>query len=128
VDEAGKPQAVIGVGRDISAHKETERLLREAKDALAEKVDETSARLKQTTDRLEELIKHGPTVIFSYRVSDHGLTFVSENVSALLGYEANQFTEDINFWRNHLHPEEKEALLKWNSPTIKIDPYSNIVF
>jgi PAS domain S-box-containing protein len=111
VDEAGKPQAVIAVGRDISAHKETERLLREAKDALAEKVDETSIRLRQTTDRLEELVSHGPTVIFSYRASDHALTFVSNNVSALLGYKASQFTEDINFWRDHLHPDEKESLL-----------------
>lgn len=111
VDEGGKPQSVIGVGRDISAHKETERLLWEARDTLAAKVDQTTFRLRQTTDRLEELVKHGPTVIFSYRPSDHGMTYVSENVSALLGYQAAQFTDDIYFWRDHLHPDERESLL-----------------
>jgi PAS domain S-box-containing protein len=111
VDEAGRPQSVIAVGKDITARKEAEQLLREAKEALAEKVVETTVQLKQTASRLEELVKHAPIVIFSYRASDHVVTYISENVAALLGYDASHFLEDPNFWRNHVHPEDNEGVI-----------------
>ena len=80
MDEAGGPQAVIGVGRDITVRKEAERILQESKDALAVKVVETTVQLQQAASRLEELVSHGPTVIYSFRVSDHVVTYMSENV------------------------------------------------
>ncbi len=110
-DEAGKPQAVISVGRDITLRKQAERLLREAKEALDEKVVETTVQLKQTASRLEELVKHGPTVVFSLRAADHAVTYISENVTALLGYEASDFTRDKNFWCNHVHPQDMDGVL-----------------
>lgn len=109
-DETGMPQAIIGVGRDITARKTAERLLQESKDALAEKVVETTDQLKQTAGRLAELVRHGPTVVYSFRPSDRAITYISENVDALLGYESFSFTEDSNFWLNHIHPEDMERV------------------
>jgi PAS domain S-box-containing protein len=109
-DETGKPQAVICIGRDITARKEAENILREAKDALAEKVIETTAQLKETSDRLEELVKHGPTVIYSYQADgDHTITYISGNVVALLGYEPSELIKDINYWER-VHPEDKARI------------------
>jgi PAS domain S-box-containing protein len=106
-DEAGGPQAVMGVGRDITVRKEAQRLLQESKEALAVKVVETSVKLQQTASRLEELVMHGPVVIYSFRASDHVVTYMSENVSALVGYEAARFIQDRNFWRSHVHPDDQ---------------------
>ncbi|HEX2768638.1 MAG TPA: PAS domain S-box protein, partial [Geobacteraceae bacterium] len=102
MDEAGKALAVIGVGKDITERREAEQLLREAKEALAEKVVETTVQLKQTTGRLDELVKYAPIVVFSFQPEEHVITYISENVSALLGYEASSFTEDNNFWSDHV--------------------------
>jgi PAS domain S-box-containing protein len=115
-DEAGQPQAVIAVGRDITARKEAERILRKSKDALAVKVVETTVQLQQAASRLEELVKHGPTIVYSFRPSDRTITYISENVSAVLGYQATQFTEDRNFWSNHVHPEDNERVSAQTAP------------
>jgi PAS domain S-box-containing protein len=109
-DGTGQLQGIIIIGRDITTRKETERRLQEAKDALAVEVVETTARLKQAASRLEVLVKHGPVVIYSFRASDHVVTFMSENVSAMIGYEASEFIADRDFWRNHVHPEDKERV------------------
>ena len=111
VDEAGKPLAVIGVGKDITERKKAERLLQDAKDMLAEKVMETSAQLEQTTGRLEELIKNAPTVVYSFLPADSTITYMSENIRELLGYEPAAFTEDINFWRDHVHPDDRQRVI-----------------
>ena len=110
MDEAGKPLAVIGVGKDITERREAEQLLQEAKEALAEKVVETTVQLKQTAGRLDELVKYAPTVIFSFRPEERVITYISENISALLGYEASSFTEDNNFWSDHVHPDDIERI------------------
>jgi PAS domain S-box-containing protein len=109
-DETGKPQAIITIGKDISARKEMERLLEEAREKLEEKVVETTYQLQQTTSRFEELVKRGPTVIFSYRASDHAVTYMSENVANLIGYEAANFIQNENFWDACIHPEDKARL------------------
>lgn len=111
VDASGRPQAVIAIGKDITAHKQVERLLQEAKDNPAHQVVETTVLLQQTTEWLNELIAHSPTVIYSTRASeDFAVTYISENVSTLLGYEASQFIADVDFWSNHIHPEDKERI------------------
>ena len=110
LDEAGEPQAVICIGRDITASKEAEKNLRDAKDALAEKVVETTVQLKQTADRLEELVKHVPTVIYSYRASEvHSITYISENSVELTGYKPSEIIEEINYW-DRVHPEDKARI------------------
>jgi PAS domain S-box-containing protein len=107
-DDSGGTQAVIGVGGDVTARKEAEQLLRETKDALAEKVVDATYQLRKASDWLERLMKHGLTVIFSGRLSDGVLTYVSENIAALLGYEAQVFMDDVDFWRSRIHPDDRE--------------------
>jgi PAS domain S-box-containing protein len=110
-DESNRPQVVIGVGRDITVRKEAERILRESKDALAVKVVETTVQLQQAASRLEELVRHGPVVIYSFQVTDHVVTYMSENVASMVGYGASEFLADRNFWRNHVHPDDKERVI-----------------
>ena len=49
-------------------------------------------------------------MIFSYRASDHAVTYMSENVANLLGYEAADFIQNQNFWDACIHPEDKARL------------------
>jgi PAS domain S-box-containing protein len=111
VDTTGRPQAVIGVAKDISARKQAERLLLEAKDDLERRVVERTAELHRASQRLRELVAYSPVVIYSARpLEDFGATFVTENVKTLLGYEAHQFIEEADFWSSHLHPEDVQRV------------------
>lgn len=54
LDGMGQPQAVMSVGRDISARKQAEQVLQEAQNELENKVRERTAELVSTSEHLRE--------------------------------------------------------------------------
>ena len=59
-------------------------------------------------ERLKYLSASSPSVIYCCRPSgDYGATFISENITSQLGYEAHEFIEDPSFWADRIHPEDK---------------------
>ena len=88
-DESGVPLRMTGTNKDISDRIQAERALTLA------------------TERLQHLLTSSPAVIYSSKISgDYAATFVSENVSAVVGYQAQEFIEDSNFWGRNIHPED----------------------
>ena len=80
------------------------------------------ALVKSTNYRLEYLLKHPPAVMYACRVSgDFGATFISENVTAQLGYQANEFIEDSSFWANHIHPDDRPSVIEDLADVLKND-------
>jgi len=58
-------------------------------------------------ERLQYLLSSSPGVIYSCKIyGDHSITFMSENVVSMLGYEVEEFMENPNFWASHVHPED----------------------
>jgi PAS domain S-box-containing protein len=82
---------------------------------------ERAAQLKRTTRRLAEqegelqeagaildhLVKSGPVVMFRRRATDDLVTYVSPNIERLLGYSAEEVLEVPEFWREHVHPDDR---------------------
>lgn len=67
----------------------------------------TNRQLHQASDRLKFLVSANPAVIYTSRAEgDYGATFISDNVTAQLGYEPRDFVEDAEFWASHIHPED----------------------
>jgi PAS domain S-box-containing protein len=90
----GKPIAVLATLRDITDAKRAEQELRSAKESL------------------HELVSGSPAIIYRSKVSGtFGATFISENVSSVLGYTLEEFTAEPDFWANHLHPEDRARVL-----------------
>jgi rsbT co-antagonist protein RsbR len=57
--------------------------------------------------RLDHLLRASRVVLYSSRADgDFSVTFMSENILEVLGYEARQFTDDPGFWLAHLHPDD----------------------
>ncbi|AFY83749.1 PAS domain S-box protein [Oscillatoria acuminata] len=82
-------------------------------DRMAIGIDRKQADLEQrmATERLQYLLRSSPAVIYSRKATgDHAVTFISDNVSALLGYDPKEFIENPNFWGNRVHPEESSRL------------------
>ncbi|MBU1742219.1 MAG: PAS domain S-box protein, partial [Proteobacteria bacterium] len=62
--------------------------------------------------RLEHLISIAPTVMYTCRASgDFGVTFISPDVKAKLGYDPEEFLADSGFWAEHIHPDDAARVL-----------------
>jgi PAS domain S-box-containing protein len=79
------------------------------RDITERKQIEESLRLAQA--RLHHLLTASPSVIYSCKASgDCRTTFMGENVTSMLGYEAREFLSDCNFWTDRLHPQDAEVI------------------
>ncbi|MCT7981936.1 PAS domain S-box protein [Laspinema sp. A4] len=107
---------VVGVMEIFAAHpfsSTTLDYLRTIADRIAIGIDRKQADLEQrmATERLQYLLRSSPAVIYSRKaIGDHAVTFISSNVSTLLGYAPREFMENPSFWVNRVHPEESSCL------------------
>ena len=66
-----------------------------------------TAQLRSTQERLQHLLDTSPAVIYSCEPDkDMALTFISENVKQLLGYQPEEVLADPKFWRGNIHMED----------------------
>ena len=64
------------------------------------------------SERLQHLLASTSAVIYSAKTSDnYGASFISDNITQMIGYEPKEFLEDPSFWINHVHPEDVPRLL-----------------
>ncbi len=108
----------------IAQKRQLEQALQQANQALDHRIDLTLAELKQaetpdpytTQQRLQYLLSFSPTVIYCRRpLGDCGMISISQNVSTLLGYEADTFLQDPQFWLTQVHPQDREAACQLHS-------------
>lgn len=87
---SGQCERMMGLMRDITERKHVEEALR----------------VVQARQRL--LLTATPVVLYTCRTTEnYGTTFISENVREQLGYSAQDFTTDSEFWLAHLHPDDR---------------------
>ncbi|MGO9117536.1 MAG: PAS domain S-box protein [Desulfomonilaceae bacterium] len=68
--------------------------------------------LDRERERLAHILSSNPAVIYTANpYGDYGATFISVNITGLLGYEPKEFLEDSSFWVSHLHPEDVQRVL-----------------
>ncbi len=83
---------------------------------LTEKVNQelaTEANLLLTQRHLQFLLSVSPAVIYNREVADDSqITFISENISSIYGYETREFLADPQFWIEKIHPEDVDRVLK----------------
>ena len=122
----------IKLQREIAVREEAELALRCAYEDLEIKVQERTVeliktntclemeardrqqaelKLRSVTERLQYLLAVSPAVIFSCKVGgNYDVTFVSENIVSLIGYERREFFEDSFDWHSLIHPEDREIV------------------
>jgi diguanylate cyclase (GGDEF)-like protein/PAS domain S-box-containing protein len=92
-DWAGRPTTVIAVGRDVTERKQAaERLL------LAE-------------GRYRTLVEQLPLASYVEHLDQESATYMSPQIADLVGYTAEEWVADSNFFARVLHPEDRQRVL-----------------
>jgi len=66
-----------------------------------------------TKARLEQILDSGPAAIYTCDPGrDFALSYISENIKAVVGWEAREFLADSRFWLQHVHPEDRSRVSK----------------
>ncbi|MGH6824185.1 PAS domain-containing protein [Methyloceanibacter sp.] len=62
-------------------------------------------------ERLTRLLDASPAVIYSFKArDDFAPIFVSGNIDRLLGYSADKYLKNADFWRERVHPDDIAAI------------------
>jgi PAS domain S-box-containing protein len=110
-DSQGETRRWVSVIRDISERKLSERLLAEEREALKQDVFEKTSELQKSNERLQELVVLSSSVVYSLGTKgEHKINFITENVEAVLGYTSGEILSDPGFWKQKVHPEDRERL------------------
>jgi len=122
----------IKLQREIAVREDAELALRCAYEDLEIKVQERTAQLRETntclereacerqqaelklrsvTERFQYLLATTPAVIFSCQLGgNYEVTFVSENIVSMIGYEAQEFMDGSLDWHSLIHPKDREIV------------------
>jgi len=115
LDENGHPIGSVALGRDITEHKRMEDELRGYSTSLEQLVFERTKELRAATERLEYVVSSNPAVIYTGKaladLSDWHLTYISERVVSMLGFEPREFIGHPEFWERHVHPDDLRPTL-----------------
>jgi PAS domain S-box-containing protein len=93
-DAEGKPLYYYAIIMDITRQKEAQK------------------KLQAANERFRQLLIASPSVLYTMKAEGgYGLTFVSENVNSMLGYNARKYTSEPGFWIESVHPEDLPEVL-----------------
>ncbi len=62
--------------------------------------------------RIKQILLSSPAILYTCRAyGDFGATFVSENITACLGFFPQDCLDNPNFWKDHIHPDDLDRVL-----------------
>jgi PAS domain S-box-containing protein len=114
--ERGEEVGSVGFATDLRTRKKEEEELRKAHDELEKRVEERTTELKAARERLQYLMTVTPAIVYTNQANDYVCTFVSENVSRIMGFSAWEMLEDPEFWSVRLHPEDASRVFREMGP------------
>ena len=117
--EHGEEVGTVGFATDLTIRKREEEELRKAHDELERRVEERTTELKTARERLQYLMTVTPAIVYTNQASDYTCTFVSENVSRIMGFSAWEMLEDKDFWTVRLHPEDTSRVFSEMGPLVE---------
>ena len=74
--------------------------------------------LHQTQQNYETLVHSVEGIVWEANAHDARFTFVSQQARRLLGYAAERWLRTRDFWKNHLHPKDREWVLQFRAQAI----------
>jgi PAS domain S-box-containing protein len=94
-DDQGRVTGVMGIFWDISERRQTEEAL------------------QASQKRYADLVTNLEGIVWEMDARTWRFRFVSPQAERILGYPVSRWIAEPNFWQDHLHPDDREAALKY---------------
>ncbi len=76
-------------------------------------VQERTSELQATQEKFASLVNEIDGIVWEADPSTFTFNFVSRQAERLLGYPVAEWTSSPSFWRDHLHPDDREQAVKF---------------
>ena len=100
------------------ALRKSEQELRQSRDELEMKVAEQTAQLRRTVSeafavhqRFADVVNSVDGIVWEADAETFEFSFVSEQAQRILGYPTERWLNDPAFWKDHLHPEDRDRAI-----------------
>ncbi|MDT8418864.1 MAG: PAS domain-containing sensor histidine kinase [Desulfuromonadales bacterium] len=71
----------------------------------------TTAQTSTEQTSTEHILASSPAILYACKAhGDFGATFVTSNITTLLGFTREECLENPNFWRENIHPDDQERV------------------
>lgn len=70
-------------------------------------------KLVETKERYQSLIQTVNGIVWEADADTFVFSYVSPQSKELLGYKPEEWYEDDNFWKDHIHPKDRERVLRF---------------
>ncbi len=90
------------------------RLYREAQEEIAER-KRTEQTLRQSRRRYRDLVNSLEGIVWEADARTVEFSFVSEQAERLLGYSSSRWVSETTFWRDHIHPDDREWVISFSA-------------
>src|SRR5713101_1272543 len=109
LNAAGDVVQFVGNSTDVTERKradeERERLLASERAAFAEAVD--------AQQRFHDLVNSVEGIVWEADVPSFQFLFISKQAERVLGYPVERWLSEPTFWKDHVHPEDREWALQY---------------
>ncbi len=113
VSEEALVQLIKMGASDCLSKNKLRRLLPAVQRALQEGLQGMDKRHSAAEQHLQRWLAYSPVMLYSAGVTNDFETLsISDNVEQRLGYQAEDFIKEPNFWRDHVHPDDLNGLLQ----------------
>jgi PAS domain S-box-containing protein len=103
----------IKLKRTEKAYQDIKRNLEQLVAKRTSELDQTNRVLQRERTRFQSILSSSPAITYVTSPEErHCCSFVSENLSQIMGYQPEEMTGDPAFWFNHVHPEDIASDLK----------------
>jgi PAS domain S-box-containing protein len=75
--------------------------------------------LRQSERKYSGLVNSVDGIVWEANPLTFQFTFISQQAERILGYPISRWTSEPDFWRRHLHPEDREAAIKFCTDAIR---------
>ena len=75
--------------------------------------------LGKVRDEYSTVLEAAEAILWRAKLPDFETTFASKHVERILGYPVNNWLEQRGFWREHVHPEDRDGVLAFMTRAIQ---------